>query len=338
MDERGLVKIDSAPLIKVENKLAITNKIVMQATLSKVISFLQNHPDFFIRLVSRYYPLNEALLEQYKNYWIWEDEISRNTAIEWNSDILDKYFSKYEVSENDYYVWWNLCGNDGIEWDIKIFERFIDKIDNNDIDGLFWLELSGKSNIVWNTELLVKYADKWEWGGSSGISYNESIPWTIELIKKFEDYIKFDWMSSNEGIPWSSHLIEMYSAKWEWGSNFSDPEDEPFESLCSNQAIPWTEEMIDRYADKINFSHLSEVEKIPWNRVLIRKYSEKWDWNSLESILFKRKELNNDLIDFLKEEYPGWYELSTYTHNDSNYKHIISLVDNPLQLVPPIPE
>jgi hypothetical protein len=65
--------------------------------------------------------------------------------------------------------------------------------------------------LPWSIELIEKYEDKWNW---SILSWNEALHLSIELIEKFKE--RWDWnnLSRNESLPWSIELIEKY--KWYW--------------------------------------------------------------------------------------------------------------------------
>jgi len=59
-------------------------------------------------------------------------------------------------------------------------------------------------------ELIEKFEDEWTWSGLSG---NESLPWSIALIEKFKN--KWDWkdLSNNKSLPFSVELIERFENK-----------------------------------------------------------------------------------------------------------------------------
>jgi hypothetical protein len=45
---------------------------------------------------------------------------------------------------------------------------------------------------------------------------NKSLPWSVELIERFEDKWNWYYLSENKSLPWSVELIERFEDKWEW--------------------------------------------------------------------------------------------------------------------------
>ncbi|HNJ87171.1 MAG TPA: hypothetical protein PKU92_11355, partial [Agitococcus sp.] len=80
----------------------------------------------------------------------------------------------------------------------------------------------------------------WDW---KELSNNEALPWSLELIERFDD--KWDWerLSNNEALPWSLELIERFEDKWRWSGGISL-------DLSYNEAVPWSLELIERFKDK----------------------------------------------------------------------------------------
>ena len=81
------------------------------------------------------------------------------------------------------------------------------------------MELSLNKALPWSLELIERFEDRWDWGGDGllgpGLSANEALPWSFELIERYED--RWDWedLSGNEALPWSLELIERYEASME---------------------------------------------------------------------------------------------------------------------------
>lgn len=315
----SIEKYQPSSIEEVSNRIAITNKIILRSSIGTVINFLKDNREFTIKLISKHYPLTDSLLEEFEEYWDWENGVSLNEKINWDAKLIDKYFSKFEVTDYEYTTWWNLCINNSVPWDFDLLTRFCDKF--NSASELFWSELSGKKNVVWTSKLLEEFSESFEWEGSGGISSNESIPWTLELIDQFKYDISFKWMSVNTGVPWSIHLIDLYIDEWYWGKH--EREDVSlYQALSINESIPWSEELIDRYKDKINFKLLSEVRSVPWSKSIIEKYATKWEWSLLKTTLAEKKEFDASLVFSLKEKFPGWYELSSYINHEENLRNI----------------
>ena len=52
-----------------------------------------------------------------------------------------------------------------------------------------------------------------------GLAENANLPWSLELIERYEDrWMNWEYLSSNEGVPWSLSLIERFANRWDWGA------------------------------------------------------------------------------------------------------------------------
>ena len=99
--------------------------------------------------------------------------------------------------------------------------------------------------------LIQRHESSWDW---EQLSRNEALPWSLELIERFEDRWKLgrrtdrDGLSGNSALPWSLELIERYEDRWDWGQ------------LSANTALPWSLELIERYEDRWHWkSHFSSA-------------------------------------------------------------------------------
>jgi hypothetical protein len=75
--------------------------------------------------------------------------------------------------------------------------------------------LSENESLPWSLELIRKYKDKWNW---SNLSKNKLLPWSIELIYEFENKWNWRYLSENKSVPFSIELIDRYAKKWIWSS------------------------------------------------------------------------------------------------------------------------
>ena len=101
--------------------------------------------------------------------------------------------------------------------------------------------------------LVEKLEDQWIWKGWQSISSNEGLPWTIDLIEKFEN--KWDWhsLSINKALPWTVELVEKFEDKWVWPS------------LSINKALPWSSELIEKFENKKRADSYDETNQIELN-------------------------------------------------------------------------
>ena len=131
--------------------------------------------------------------------------------------------------------------------------------------------LSENEALPWSLDLIEHFKDRWDWGQ---ISQNESLPWSIELIDRYEDRWQWSSFSYRKFMPWSLDLIERYEARWAW------------KSLSGNESLPWSLDFIDRYADRWAWGDewpggLSSNKALPWSLDLIERYEDRWDWQWL---------------------------------------------------------
>ncbi|RKS93846.1 UvrD-like helicase family protein [Flavobacterium limicola] len=237
--------------------------------------FLKN-PKLFVDLISRYYSLNDKLIEKYKDVWSWHslaifnnqplsvesiekfkdswewDTLSENKALPWSPELIEKFSDKWN--------WNRLSFNEALPWSIEFIERFSDKWD--------WEGLSSNEALTRSLKVILSYEDKWTW---ERLSYNEGLPWSYFIILLYSQ--KLDWkkLSENKAIPWDCKLIEEFKDNWDWSE------------LSSNKALPWSIELIEKFKDNWNWNKLSSNSALPWNNKFFEKYLNEWDWSGLSN-------------------------------------------------------
>lgn len=88
----------------------------------------RRHLEFFRLVASRYYPLDEALLDRYADLWHWK-ELSRSEALPWSEALIERYANCWE--------WDELNENAGPPWSAALLDRcaarwdFTEHYDNN---------------------------------------------------------------------------------------------------------------------------------------------------------------------------------------------------------------
>ena len=122
------------------------------------------------------------------------------------------------------------------------------------------------------------------------------MPWSIELIEKYEDKLFFGgsvWikglpssmyikgLTDNGALPWSIELIQKYIDKWDW------------EHLSYNEALPWSIELIQKFKDRLFWGGktffgggciikyhggLVDNKSLPWSIELVEKFKDQLDW------------------------------------------------------------
>lgn len=239
------IKTDRALVTMSERSLAVTAGLQEDAERKKFKAFLRRHPSFLIHGLSRFYPLDIDLLEQYADEWIW-CYLSNNPALPWSPKIIRKILDRcdYEsLPETPKQLWTpgfidSLAKNghgdklqyiESIPWTSENFEQYIIR------DDLDWWQKSQNQNTPWDTQLIQKFLNKWDW---RELSDNFSLPWSISLIEQFSQNWDFSSLSTNPALPWSLALIERFSNFWDW------------KGLSENPGLPWSLDLIKQYEDR----------------------------------------------------------------------------------------
>ena len=261
----------------------------MMSNREIVVDILKKNPKLFVDLVSRYYPLNEEIIDLNQELFEW-GYISKNSNIKWNHDMLLKYNTFVDF---DFKLSYYLKQFSSLET-IKILEKDFDNTFNDE-----WLSLSCSDKLDWTIELLNEFKDKWNW---FGLSNNKSIPWSSNLIESFEE--KWDWdmlsgykdwgqaknwiyyRSLNE-ISWNNEIIDKFKNRWNWRTLSCNGDYYNLNSMNhANKSspfdlFPWSTELIENYKEKWDWRLLSHNPKLPWSEELIDNYINKWDWNKM---------------------------------------------------------
>lgn len=306
-----------------------------------IISFLLRHPNYFIGLLSSYYPLSQYQLKTYEKFLDWS-KISANENIIWTYEILNEFldlinwdslttnssvFVNIKLLEtfehkinwfgNDNYYGDSITANEGIYWDNETIDKYADKIN--------FEKLSISTNVDWSESLLDKYFGKWN---LTELAHNESIPWSLEMFEKYldESYFFYFGVQTNKSLV-SFELVEKYNHLMDW------------HNISLIPSLPWIEKnLLNYWSDKIvwtgiacnkflfkndkNFYH-KNYEKwkpienevwyffsgnvaFPWSKQMIEVHKYDLDWTNLcsnEGIIW-----NSDLIDSFSKyiKWGGW--------------------------------
>ena len=181
----------------------------------------------------------------------------RNSQIFWSAAELHKY--------QDGLDWKGVCANPNITWSNHEIARFRDRIDFNELsnskslpwsysliqefrDSWNWLSLSENESIPWSPELITAFSDKWVWGycdiGSyfsifHGIPTNQSIIWTRELLKRYQNVINWDCLSIKGNLQESVLLDDSFSCQFNW------------QLVSGNENINWSTTLLDKLLYKL---------------------------------------------------------------------------------------
>ncbi|HRZ53802.1 MAG TPA: hypothetical protein P5284_11605, partial [Candidatus Contendobacter sp.] len=86
----------------IERRTQITNRLLGELTSRDTEAFFQRHPEFFIKVVSLYYPLDESQIARYSDFLDWWG-LSWNEKLPWSEAFIGRYIDRWE--------WWQLSQN-----------------------------------------------------------------------------------------------------------------------------------------------------------------------------------------------------------------------------------
>lgn len=318
--------------------------------------------------------LNINLIERFKNKWNWNSSnfhlehgninfleeinpgICGNRNVDWDYDMIMEFhelidwhalslnpntdftrnipinkfdFDPIERNCNRRYTLLNAFEN----WDFKdlSFNPAIGKLiqqlednekiqflKNNDWD---WTGISNNNSIPWSESLLEVFCDRIDWESFSRYNNNE-FNWTIEFLEKQKTKLNWSNLSSNNALPWSMEFINHFKDLWSW------------KNISLNSGIPWTEDILHKYSIELHWDILSTY-GVFWDRNLMKEFKDKINWKKLSYnrevkwtfSLFRQhyKELDLGYIFSNESEFPLTWEFFRYYLNDPNCKPLILL-------------
>jgi hypothetical protein len=157
--------------------------------------------------------------------------------------------------------WFALSYSNELPWSIELINRFKEKF--------HWPTLSNNPYLPLTEKLIDRFISRWMWYDykvekpnffdykPTGLQYNESFPWSDEMIEKYKDFLDWGDLSNSSKIIWSEEKIEKYQQYIVWW-NFS-----------LNENFKWTEDFINKYSEKLEWQYLRMNKAIPWNFKII---------------------------------------------------------------------
>jgi tetratricopeptide (TPR) repeat protein len=274
MEKKLPQKRDNTSLIKVQKQLEYVNNIIAEVCDREILCFARRNPLFFIDLISGAYCLDYDKIKRFDYVWNWK-RISNNNNVSWSENIINEY--------SDNLDWVLLSKNPGIPWDNiqlidklknklvwedvcrynKLTEKFIIYFENiifyhqnkeGDRSNLAHL-LSSNPNVEWNLHLLKKYEDFWKWD-QFGICENKGILWTIEMLDYFTDRIGWQGLSRHGNVFFSPNLLIKYQSKLSMREVFN------------NDCFKLDHYMIETLKN-IDITHWYRIKSLNWTKELL---------------------------------------------------------------------
>ena len=253
---------DNLKLIEANNYVALQN---LSPEPKKLIEFLIENSEknkFAIELLSKYFPFTKKQLEEYKVFLDWR-EVGSNENLSWNYDLI--YHFKNEFFGNNDWNGDTLCySNKAVNFTTEVISLI------NDSSWNFKnYSLSNNESLHWTLEMIKAGEKVWGW---ENLSMSHNLPWSIELLERFSKKWIWGELSNNPSLPWSSELIDRFSDRWNW------------QILAHNSGLPCTIKLFEKFYErknKVEWFRIHYNNHIPWSKEIIEHFQDRWVWSSL---------------------------------------------------------
>lgn len=251
----------------------------------KIHQFAIDNPGLLRELISTYHSFTEEEIFKYRNRIKWSIA-SDNCDIQWNRKMIDHC---------NYYLSWELFSRNPVFRNPELIDEFIP-------------DLTHKSRPNDDVRL--------------GISYNEHIHWTEELIDRYIDQIHFYGLSNNSNVDWSEYIINKYEDRWDWivvfqNDNikwtlpmmemgilrFKDPST-LLRIVRRNTGMISNLEIVMKYFNWIDPDLIFSNSRLPWHKEnLLERWADRLDWDGLS----QNQELLRDPL-FFEQNMDHWLD------------------------------
>ena len=297
-----------------------------------LLSLFARHPNYFLKLLYRYYPLSDEIIVKFKSEVNWR-AISSNAKRNWNLSFIEEFADKLN--------WDSMSANPNLPWSLSFLKAYPGKFKGS-------IQTFNPS-LPWSFEFITKYEKFWNF---HSLPLNKGIPWTQEhvlhpkIIDKnlstvngqnlwTEDFLiqnaeilHWEFLCANQHIKWSEDLIDKLSPYWKKAEKkTSNHMVSPWKGLCSNPSVPWTAKLIKKYQKSffrpygIHWKELSRNPNLPWQEGnLLEIYKDKWDWGLLS--------VNNG-VGFTEKQIEKYKDLLTWDSGSGSNQNIASNMNLP---------
>ena len=94
-DNKNLILLGNGALPAIiERRTQIANRVLGQLSSDQTEAFFRKYPEFFRLALSRYYSLDEGVIDRFGDYLDWKC-LSQNEALLWNIDLIDRNKEKW---------------------------------------------------------------------------------------------------------------------------------------------------------------------------------------------------------------------------------------------------
>ncbi len=245
------------------------------------IQFLKDNPEFFINKISADYSLSDKMVDKYCDLFSWQ-QLSCNSTVPRSMDFYLKYEDKWEWGDGDkdeFPRWIN--DNKALPWSSEFLEWNKTKIQ--------WESISQSDDLFkWSYDLIKRYQDYWYW---KYLSENEAIPWTLELLADFEE--RWDWraIAKNPKIKWTNEMINRFRHRLVdkevlYIRNPELSDELRFSSIDVKARNPpkevkYSSAQMNTIMRNPDWWEISHSERIPWSAMFIENNKDNFYWDAL---------------------------------------------------------
>jgi len=292
-----------------------------------LLSLYSRHPNYLLKLLYRYYPLSNEIIDKFKNEINW-GVISSNQTRNWDQSFIEKFAEKWN--------WDSMSSNPKLPWSLSFLKAYPGKFISS--------SQTLNPSLPWSFEFITQYEKNWNF---HSLPLNKGIPWAQELIlhpniidKNLSSVqgenlwtdefllenaaiLPWEFLCSNPYISWSEKLIDQLSPFWnKLEKESSDYTVSPWKGLSANPSVPWTWKLIEKYKKTLlntfglDWGELSRNTNLPWqDENLLEIYKDKWNWKLLS--------VNNG-VGFTEEQIEKYQGLLTWDSGSGSNQNIAS--------------
>ena len=165
-----------------------------------------------------------------------------------------------------------------------------------------WGYIVSNHTIKWNAEMVEEFKNEIfiEDDFLNGINSNDSMPWSIEFIERYENVWNWELLAQNDNVMGNPEIRNhfynrLYPYFEEHGKDIFNEKNQPkdiseyFINNCERDLNffgnikEWQFQTVDEIikAKNIDWLRLSQNSLLPWSAELIEKFIDKWDWSRL---------------------------------------------------------
>jgi hypothetical protein len=151
----------------------------MENTVLKLRDLLLRHPKHYLETISCQFSIPLEILDYFEDTLIWK-------------------------TDNDTLHTQGISSNSFIDWTGELLVKYRNRLDWSAVS----LSIIGRS--IWNETILNEFESEIDW---SNLSLNSSIPWSAELLKKYESFrhrFSINELAMYQKAPWSNHFDLKY--------------------------------------------------------------------------------------------------------------------------------